>query len=348
MCGPKGAAGFAGIAEDVKEVAIAPLPGFLIKSLWFSWRLAARQRPQWIVAGSGLMAPMVWLAARRSRARAAVYLHGLDIIAPSAIYRLLWLPFIRRCDVVLVNSRATLTLALENGVPLKRISVINPGTDIPVLDPRRAKQFRNAHDLGDVPLMLSVGRLTQRKGLAEFVTHALPSILAACPEALLIVIGDDARNALHGIKEGQKARILRLAHEAGVGRHIRFLGHCSEDELHAAYEASDVHVFPVLTQPGDVEGFGMVALEAAAHGLPSVAFDVGGVADAVESGVTGALIKEGAYKEFGAEVLRYLGNAGLRAGMAEVCLAFARTKAWPEFTRRVLLALRLTGSDGDR
>lgn len=346
MCGPAGSARFAASADEVLEVKVAPLPEFLIKSMWHTWRTAIRRQPQWIVAGSGLTAPIAWLASRCSRAKVAVYLHGLDVVAPSVIYRSLWLPFIRRCDVVLVNSHATMALALEKGVPSGRITVVNPGTGIPILEPCRAKQFRIDHGLGDTPLMLSVGRLTQRKGLAEFVSRALPAIVTARSDALLLVIGDEAKDALKGGGVGEKERILRMAREAGVEGHIRFLGHCDEDNLRAAYQASDVHVFPVLSLPGDVEGFGMVALEAAAHGLPSVAFDVGGVPDAVKPGVTGALVGQGEYREFGEEVLRYLNHAGLRASMAEGCLAFARAKAWPVFTQNILAALGQRGADG--
>lgn len=346
MCGPAGSSRFAGVAEEVHETEISPLSGFLIKSMWRAWRMAAYRQPQWIVAGSGLMAPMVWLSARRNRAKAAVYLHGLDIVAPSVVYRSLWLPFIRRCDVVLVNSRVTMDLAIAIGVSRDRISVVNPGTDIPVLDSHRAKQFRLAHDLGNSPLMLSVGRLTRRKGLAEFVMRTLPTVVATHPDAVLLVIGDEAKDALHGGGEGERARILRIAAEARVEGNIRFLGRCDEDDLHAAYEASEVHVFPALSLPGDVEGFGMVALEAAAHGLPTVAFDTGGISDAVKAGVTGVLVTSGEYGEFAAQVLRYLGSVGLRAGMAEGCRAFAQTKAWPVFTQNVLAALGQRSLDG--
>lgn len=339
MCGPAGSSRFAGAAEEIRETEISPLSGFLIKSMWRTWRMAAHRRPQWIVAGSGLMAPMAWLAARRNRAKVAVYLHGLDIVAPSLIYRSLWLPFIRRCDVVLANSRATMGLAIGIGVSRDRISVVNPGTDIPILDSHRAKQFRVAHSLGNRPLMLSVGRLTRRKGLAEFVMRTLPTITASHPDAVLLVIGDEAKDALHGGGEGERERILRIAADARVEGNVRFLGRCEEDDLHAAYEASDLHVFPALSLPGDVEGFGMVALEAAAHGLPSVAFDVGGISDAVEPGVTGVLVTSGAYPEFAVQVLRYLDHFELRAGMVDGCRAFAQAKAWPVFTQNVLAAL---------
>lgn len=345
LCGPSGASRFAEAAQEIQESVITPLPEFLLKSMWHSWRMAVRRRPRWIVAGSGLTAPMAWLAARRVGAKAAVYLHGLDIIAPSLIYRSLWLPFIRRCDVVLVNSRATRELALANGVSRERITVVNPGTEIPALDGEHAKLFRSVRNLGHAPVMLSVGRLTQRKGLAEFVIKALPQVVSACPEALLVVIGDEASDALHGGNGGQKERILRLARSAGMEDHVRFLGRCDEDDLHAAYQASNVHVFPVLSMPGDVEGFGMVALEAAAHGLPTVAFDVGGISDAVQSGVTGALVEPNRYDEFCAEILRYIGTDELVPEVTEGCRVFAKARAWPVFVKNVQAALGCPGGD---
>jgi phosphatidylinositol alpha-1,6-mannosyltransferase len=84
------------------------------------------------------------------------------------------------------------------------------------------------------------------------------------------------------------------------------LGRCDDRTLSDAFQAADVHIFPVRDTPGDVEGFGMVAIEAAAHGLPTVAFDVGGVADAVVAGRTGSLVSSSDYEEFASQVLQWL------------------------------------------
>src|SRR5690606_21153848 len=154
-----------------------------------------------------------------------------------------------------------------------------------------------------------------------------------------LVIGADANDALHGPSASVRAQLGLLAERMGVSSNVRFIGHCSDSALSAAYQAADVHVFPVLDLPGDVEGFGMVALESAAHGLPTVAFAVGGVPDAVKEGVTGTLVPAGNYPAFADAVSTHLEEGRGGAGLAQ-CRAFAEAKSWTVFGTRLRAHLR--------
>jgi phosphatidylinositol alpha-1,6-mannosyltransferase len=334
LCGPRGAGAHAPEATHVAESPLYPLWAFLVRTAWSSLVLARRFRPSLVVAGSGLSAPMAWLAARVAGARTAVYLHGLDIVAPSRVYQAAWLPFIRAMDMVLVNSSHSAALARAAGVDAARIHVLNPGTDVPGLDDAGGARFRERFGLADRPLLLSVGRLTRRKGLCEFVTHALPAIVAACPRALLVVIGEEASDALHGSGPGERGRIEAAAAQAGMQDNLCFVGRCDQAMLGAAFRAAQVHVFPVLDLPGDVEGFGMVALEAAAHGLRTVAFGVGGVPDAVSEPDSGTLVVAGDYPALVAAVAGFLGTAASREQI-ESARRFARSKDWTAFDARL-------------
>jgi phosphatidylinositol alpha-1,6-mannosyltransferase len=342
LCGPSGCSEFAPPNTEVRQVRAKPLPLFLASTLSSTLLLGWKCRPAWVIAGSGLTAPIAWLAARCAGGKAAVYLHGLDIVVPSRLYQWLWLPFIRRCDLALVNSANTGRLAEQRGVRPDRLQVLHPGTDLPVLNPTAALDFRKQHNLGCRPLLLSAGRLTQRKGLAEFVARTFPAIVAHDPSVLLLVIGDEASDALRTRSGSERERILAAARQSGVDQNLRFFGRCNEVTLSAAYQAADLHIFPVLELPGDVEGFGMVALEAAAHGLPTVAFDVGGVADAVQDGKTGTLVNSGDYDGLRVAVLKHMGQSGNEA-MALTCRAFAAGKAWPVFGERLRTLLGQAG-----
>lgn len=334
LCGPEGCAEHAPEAIAVAGTPIKPLPRFLVGSAFRAMALAQRFRPSLVVAGSGLAAPMAWLAARLSGAKLVVYLHGLDIIAPSRIYQWFWLPFIRACDVALVNSRNTGDLARRGGVRAERIHVLHPGTDMPKLDQGSARKFRSEWKLGDRPVLLSVGRLTRRKGLAEFVSSALPQVLSRFPSTVLLVIGEEATDALHGHGGAERERIAAAARQAGVADNVVFAGRCNQQALGAAYQAAQVHVFPVLAQTGDVEGFGMVALEAAAHGLRTVAFAIGGVPDAVADPDTGRLVAAGDYAGFADAIASILDQPLDREGKA-TARNFAATKDWTAFGRRL-------------
>jgi phosphatidylinositol alpha-1,6-mannosyltransferase len=161
----------------------------------------------------------------------------------------------------------------------------------------------------------------------------------------LVVIGEEASDALHTGAGSERERIEAAARQAGVMENIQFSGRCTEQQLHEAYQGAQLHVFPVLELPGDVEGFGMVALESAAHGLRTVAFAVGGVPDAVEPGVTGRLVASGDYSGF-ADAVAELLRAPPAPAEVLACRAFAADKDWSRFGDR--LRLLLEDSDASR
>ncbi|MGH8540425.1 MAG: glycosyltransferase family 4 protein, partial [Stenotrophobium sp.] len=314
---------------EIYEAPLKPLPRFLLKALWLTLQQARQWHPDVVLAGSGLTAPLAWLAARVCGAKVVTYVHGLDISVPHQVYRRLWLPALRRMDRVIANSSATAELARCAGIDPLRIGIVHPGVTLPQneYDPEAAARFRTEHGFGGRLLLLSVGRLTRRKGLREFVTDVLPRVIAHHPDVLLLVVGDAATNALYS--EAQTPQLIQaVANDAGVGEHIRFLGKLSETDLLAAYQAADIHVFPVQHVPGDPEGFGMVAVEAAAHGLPTVAIATGGVVDAVADRRSGRLIAPGDSIALADAIAETLST---RNAMRESCIKFAQAFAWPRF-----------------
>ena len=331
VIGPQGAAAGRPPGVTVQEVPLRPLWRFLLASALAAVRAARRQRPDLVLAGSGLTAPAAWLAARACGARAAVYVHGLDVAVRHPLYRALWHPVLRRMDVVVANSRPTAGLVRALGVAEHRLRMVHPGVAVPETPqpPEALRSFRERHELGDARLLLSIGRLTNRKGLREFVREALPGIVRGAPDAVLVVIGDAPTDALLAGVQSRDG-IQAMADAAGVGRHIRFLGVITDPQaLAAAYESAALHVFPVRELAGDPEGFGMVAIEAAAHGLPTVAFGTGGIVDAVAEGRSGKLVYPGDYDGLRDAALAVLGDGdGAWRTRAQ---DFARNFAWPRF-----------------
>lgn len=286
-----------GVAAD--EVPLKPVASMLAQLASKALQRAQTFRPNIVLAGSGLTAPMAYLAAQTARARSVVYLHGLDVDPPSRIYRLLWQPFLRRMDRVIANSRFTAGLAEGIGIPADKIAIVHPGVTLPPWEKREImrRAFRERYGLGDAPVMLYVGRITPRKGLNRFLKGILPQVIRKIPEVKLVVIGDQPREAL---LRREQVPIEELVRKDGLQDRVLLLGErrFNDPELSAAYFAADVLVFPVQDLPGDPEGFGMVALEAAAHGTPTVAYRIGGVQDAIRDGVSGILIAPGKEADF--------------------------------------------------
>jgi phosphatidyl-myo-inositol dimannoside synthase len=349
MVGPDGAAAVAPKLVAVREAPIKPLPVFLLMAFLRSLRSAFAWRPQVVIGGSGLVAPIVWLVSRVGRARSMLYLHGLDITVPHRLYQALWLPFIRRVDVIVVNSRSTAQLARNAGIDERRIVVIHPGVALPHADTGFAsdRQVTATESIGDGPILLSVGRLTQRKGIVPFVSDILGSIAEAYPNIVFAIVGEAPLHSLHAQTQSRET-IQDAADKAGVGKRVRFLGKVSEQRLIDLYRIADVLVFPVQDLPGDTEGFGMVAIEAAAYGLPTVAFAVGGVVDAVADGDSGYLVESHDDKQFAARVLEILRDAQGRAIRRARAQAFAQRFSWGNFGTLVRDRIQKLCADADR
>lgn len=336
LVGPQGAADHSLAGVVVTEVPLRPLWLFLFNALWRSLRLVRVWRPDIVLAGSGLVAPLALLVARSCGAKVMAYVHGLDLAVTHPVYRALWRPSLRRLDGVIANSHATAELACEIGVAPEATVVIHPGVSIPpVLDSGASEHFRKSHGLGTVPILLSVGRLTTRKGLREFVSDVLPMITARYPEVQLVVIGDVPADALYA--ESQSIESIQAAADtAGVGKNIRFFGTRFGSELAEAYAAANVHVFPVRHIADDPEGFGMVAIEAAAHGVVTVAYATGGVVDAVRHGQSGLLVACGDGAGFAQAVISLLETPLPQNQPRE----FAERFSWSRFGHQIAMAIR--------
>lgn len=325
------------------DCPLSPLIRFLATAGHKSWR-AAHHHPDVVLAGSGLAAPIARLAARKAGAPHAVYLHGLDIATPHPVYRRFFVPAIRDADLVIANSQYTARLARKSGIPENAIHILHPGVELPARIPEHedsARAFREHHDLPAGPILLGVGRITPRKGFTDFVAHTLPAVLENIPDAQFVVAGEVPRHAAQ--QTGNEAEKLRqAANEAGIAEHVHLIGPLDDTGLSRAWPAADLHVFPVRENPDDPEGFGMAALEAAAWGVPTVAFATGGVPDAVGEGKSGRLIEPGDFEAFARAVIETINN---HSALPTSARTFAETFAWPHFDARLLELLATLNDD---
>ncbi|MFF0424539.1 glycosyltransferase family 4 protein [Streptomyces sp. NPDC004520] len=209
-----------------------------------------------------------------------------------------------------------------------RMVQLPPGVDEKTFHPDSGgDEVRARLGLSDRPVVVCVSRLVPRKG-QDTLIRAMPAILRRVPDAVLLVVGGGPyEKDLH-----------RLAAETGVAGSVRFTGAVPWSELPAHYGAGDVFAMPCRTRRGglDVEGLGIVYLEASATGLPVVAGDSGGAPDAVLDGETGWVVRGGSAEETADRVATLLLDPELRARMGE------RGRAWVEEKWRWdLLAERL-------
>ncbi|MBB2941707.1 phosphatidylinositol alpha-1,6-mannosyltransferase [Actinoplanes lutulentus] len=176
-------------------------------------------------------------------------------------------------------QRTRLDKALHGLTDLRRLA---PGVDVDTFHPGvDGSEVRGRHGLTDRPVVVCVSRLVPRKG-QDMLIRALPQIRRRVPgAALLLVSGGPYRKTLE-----------RLARENDVEADVVFTGSVPWAELPEHYAAGDVYAMPCRTRSAglDVEGLGIVYLEASATGLPVVGGDSGGAPDAVREGETGFVV----------------------------------------------------------
>jgi phosphatidylinositol alpha-1,6-mannosyltransferase len=236
---------------------------------------------QWNTAHGGLLA-------RRLRLTRHVFVaaHGrellIDLMGNRAANRRVRSFVLPRVDHVFPVSHYTAGLVRDVGVAAERVTVINNGVDPEAFHPTDGFVWRQHWGLGADPLILTLSRLVRRKGI-ETVLQAMPRVLAAVPNARYVVAG-------HGY-DGKRLRAL--ARRLDLGDRVKFIGHVDATDLCAMHSAADVFAMPARSKHPEVEGFGLVFLEANACETPTVAAAEGGVTDAIEHGVTGLLIPPG-------------------------------------------------------
>jgi phosphatidylinositol alpha-1,6-mannosyltransferase len=197
------------------------------------------------------------------------YVHGMEVAARPRLAALV----LGAADAIAVNSAYTERLALRSGARRDRIRVILPGV-APVSRPCSADRAR--------PRVVVVSRLDERYKGHDVLIRAMPLVRARVPDARLVVIGDGALRPSYE----------RLAAALGISSSVDFRGAVTPDERDVWLDRAHVFAMPSRLAPdGGGEGFGIAYLEAAAHGLPVVAGNVGGAMDAVVDGETGVLVE---------------------------------------------------------
>jgi phosphatidyl-myo-inositol dimannoside synthase len=223
-------------------------------------------------------------------------------------------------------TRAWLARALSP-TAAARTARLTPGVDTGEFRPGAGGQaIRDRWGLGTRPVVVCVSRMVPRKG-QDTLIRAWPLVRATTPEAVLLLVGDGP----------YRSSLERLARHLGVAGSVVFTGAPPRAALPAYYDAGTVFAMPCRTRRRglDVEGLGMVFLEAAATGLPVVGGDSGNAPDAIRAGETGYVVPGRSVADLADRLNRLLTDPGAAKEMGDKGLAWVHQEwRWDIVARR--------------
>ena len=239
----------------------------------------------------------------------------------------------RDCDTVTYLGDYTLRRLSAACGPRTTFARLPSGVDTEAFSPDApGAEVRQRYGLTDRPVVVCVSRLVARKG-QDILIQGLPAIRRRTPDTALLLVGDGP----------YRERLERQVQEAGLHRDVVFTGSVPSAELPAHYAAGDVFAMPCRSRLGglEVEGLGIVYLEANACGLPVVAGDSGGAPDAVVEGTTGHVVNGRDVSAVADRVGALLEDDALRKSMGQAGREWVSQEwRWPTLAARLRALLQ--------
>lgn len=268
------------------------LPWFFPYSLLKALYIVQKYSVQHVHLCDGLLSPVGLLLKFLTGVKVTVTIHGLDITYDNQIYQNLIPWCLAKLDSLVCVSHSTRDECVRRVIPCPNCTVIPNGIspdqlylDQPKNELRRKLENLIGVSIKNKKILFTIGHLVKRKGVAWFVKNVMPRL------------GDSYLYVVAG--EGPERRAIQnMVDQYDLQGRVLLLGEISDEDRKLIYNASDIFIMPNITVPGDVEGFGIVALEAGSCGLPVVASDIQGLRDAVIHGKTGYLVEEGDVEGF--------------------------------------------------
>ncbi len=265
---------------------------FLLSLIYKLPKIVKEYEPDVILFSSMVTASLAKFCRNRIKVPMVTINHGQDVKMPVGIYQNFVPKVFNALDGVISVSEATRQECIKRGMdPEKGVALPN-GFDMSDFKetPDKSiarKEIETTFDLNlkGKSLLLTVGRQVKRKGHEWFIKEVLPKINS---EVVYLIIGDGP----------EQERLKEVVNSSSVKEKVLLVGKQSDEVLKNAYSASDIFIMPNIPIPGDMEGFGIVLLEANLAGTPAVAADLEGIKDVIENGKNGYKIEVRDSKSF--------------------------------------------------
>lgn len=214
--------------------------------------------------------------------------HGLDITYSSKLYQNFWIKiFIKKLDALIAVGNETIKQGTIRRIPAEKFFFVPNGVFVKENVPNYSKDDlqKSVGIRIDTPVLLTIGRLVQRKGVAWFIENVLQNL---APDIKYLVAGDGP----------ERQKIINTIQKYNLNDKVFCLGNVSEQTKEILFSTADLFIQPNIKVEGDMEGFGLVVLEAASYGLPVIASRLEGLQDAIDNNRNGILVQENNVEEY--------------------------------------------------
>lgn len=265
-----------------------------------SWKAINEEKPDVILCSDSIPVGLViGFLNKINKIPYVVFSYGKDILFLQHVpfIKLLLHNSFKNASKVIVISEYTRNLVMQLDIPESKTYKINPCVDSGFFKPLDVSDLIKQHGISDKKILLSVGRLVERKGV-DTVISSLPEVVKKIPNLIYLIAGNGPYNNY----------LKQLVSSLDLEKHVRFIGYVPDEQLPEYYNLCDAFIMPSRTEKGDPEGFGIVFLEAGACGKPVIGSRMGGIPDAVLDGKTGMLVDPLDEREIADAILELLND----------------------------------------
>ncbi len=237
-----------------------------------------------------------------SHLRRVVTLHGLDVVFPLKIYQRFIFPRFNRYDRIIAVSKATATAAIERGIQAKKVSVILNGIDHQLMPETSVVEWKKIQQKYQLPvekkILITLGRPVKRKGFSWFIREVLPLL----PDDFYLIMAGPYFGEVQPIEKrlsrfprrwrelymlfmgysSDQAALRDLISDPAYSSRVKHVGKLPSAELAILLSHAEAFLMPNIRVEGDMEGFGLVCLEASACGTMVLAAALEGITDAIQ------------------------------------------------------------------
>jgi len=278
--------------------------------------VAMKDCPDWVVAMRATREGIPALVIKKALGVPFItFAHALEFLrfAPNSLAWRICRWIYDQADGIAAISSSTKAALLQRGLSPSKVQIVHWGVDTAT---NQLTSPDSDRALDGISTLLTVGRLVPRKGVDK-VIESLPFVLKRHPNVRYYVVGDGP----------DRQRLQQLAYQVGVADHVVFTGRVPD--VRPYLRSCNIFVMPTREErQGDIEGFGLVYLEAAIMGKPVIASPVGGAVDAVVNEKTGLFVNPLDPQEIASAVCRLLDSPELARQMGEA----GRQRVLREFT----------------